>query len=396
VLLALHVPYALALSIQVGVLDVIPLVGAPSAGHRRPSRPRRRLDHRSADHRGLPRAVPGVRGLPAQPPGAAQNRRRQPAGHHRRGPARRFTARRHQRPDRRPGRSRGTATAHRSAQPPTRHRQPTRHPAWATQSVALLRPWFIGTRSACATGPTSKPPPHHIDSRLPAAQVKRSQCRGRYSAAPTPYPKPQPTCTVRASARRCTRFQRSVPRTRGTEQRTVASSSTCRSGVCSVVDTRAQPNSCDALRAVPQTPDPARPRNMGSGPQLRYTAVTATCSETRRSRSRSGLLVGPAEKRDSGTVRPRGQSRDSGAVLAAGWILLRAWSSALVAALRGQPAGRSYPDLGLVGTSWDRDSPCATAAEGGGTVPRHLAQRRSVADRRLRRRTEHPPPEGSR
>jgi hypothetical protein len=229
--------------------------------------------------------------------------------------------------------------------------------------VALLRPWLIGTRSACATGTTSKPPPHRIDSRLPAAGVKPVPTRrGRYSAAPTPYPKPEPTCTVRASARRCTRLQRSVPRTRGTEQRTVASSSTCRSGVCSVVDTRAQPNSCNALRVVAQTPDPARTRDMGSGPQLRYTAVTATCSETRRSRSRSGLLVGPAQKRDSGTVRPRGQSRLQGGPC-------RRLDSAPgpVQCARRRPArsaaGRSCPDLGLVGTPFDRDSPGATAAE---------------------------------
>jgi len=40
----------------------------------------------------------------------------------------------------------------------------------------------------------------------------------------------------------------------------------------------------------------------------------------------------------------------------------RARSSALVAALRGQPARRDCPVQGLVGTPWDRDSPCATAA----------------------------------
>jgi len=40
----------------------------------------------------------------------------------------------------------------------------------------------------------------------------------------------------------------------------------------------------------------------------------------------------------------------------------RARSSALVAALRGQPARRNYPVQGLVGTPWDRDSPCATVA----------------------------------
>ncbi len=59
----------------------------------------------------------------------------------------------------------------------------SRHLAWATQSVALLRPWLIGTRSACAGGPTSRPPPHRIVSRLPAAGVKPvPTCRGRYSA----------------------------------------------------------------------------------------------------------------------------------------------------------------------------------------------------------------------
>jgi len=39
VLLALHVPYALALSIQVGVLDLIPLVGPPSSGSSSPWSP---------------------------------------------------------------------------------------------------------------------------------------------------------------------------------------------------------------------------------------------------------------------------------------------------------------------------------------------------------------------
>ena len=43
--------------------------------------------------------------------------------------------------------------------------------------------------------------------------------------------------------------------------------------------------------------------------------------------------------------------------------LLRPRSSALVAAWRGQPARRSYPDRGLVGTPSDRDSPCAAADE---------------------------------
>ncbi len=126
VLLTLHVPHALALSILVGVLDLIPLVRIHRRrSHRRPGRPGRGLRHRSADHRGLSRAVPGVRGLPAQPPGAAQNRRRQPTGHHHRGPAQRFTAWHHWRPDRRPGRSRGTATAHRSALHATRQRHRT-------------------------------------------------------------------------------------------------------------------------------------------------------------------------------------------------------------------------------------------------------------------------------
>jgi len=40
----------------------------------------------------------------------------------------------------------------------------------------------------------------------------------------------------------------------------------------------------------------------------------------------------------------------------------RARSSALVAALRGQPARRNCPVQGLVGTPSDRDSPCATVA----------------------------------
>jgi len=240
----------------------------------------------------------------------------------------------------------------------------SRHPAWATQSVALLRPWFIGTRSACATGTTSKPPPHRIDSRLPAAGVKPVPTRrGRYSAAPTPDPKPEPTCTVRASAGRCTPLAALCARTRGhrAENRGQLVDLQVR-GLLG----RRHPRTAQQLRRAPGRTANARPgtrtRDMGSGPQLRYTAVTATCSETRRSRLRSGLLVGPAQKRDSGTVRPRGQSRLQGGPC-------RRLDSApgpvqcARRRLARSAAGRSCPDLGLVGTPWDRDSPGATAAE---------------------------------
>ena len=147
----------------------------------------------------------------------------------------------------------------------------SRHPAWATQSVALLRPWLIGTRSACGGGPTSKPPPHRIDSKLPAARVKRSQLPRRYSAAPTPDPKPEPTCTVRASAGRCTPLAALCARTRGhrAENRGQLVDLQVR-GLLG----RRHPRTAQQLRRAPGRTANARPgptRDVGSGRQLRYT-----------------------------------------------------------------------------------------------------------------------------
>ena len=129
---------------------------------------------------------------------------------------------------------------------------------------------------------------------------------------------------------------------------------------------RRHPRIAQQLRRAPgrtAAPNPARMRQTWV-PDLSCAtrAVTATCSETRRSRLRSGLLVGPAQKRDSGTVRPRGQSRLQGGPC-------RRLDSApgpvqcARRRLARSAAGRSCPDLGLVGTPGDRDSPCATAAE---------------------------------
>ena len=183
----------------------------------------------------------------------------------------------------------------------------SRHPAWATQSVALLRPWFIGTRSACAGGPTSKPPPHRIDSKLPAARVKRSQCRGRYSVAPTTDPKPETTCTFAQAP-------------------------------------------VDALCSA-RCPHPGhRAENRGQLIDLQVRDLLgrrhrAQSQQLRRAPGRTAIArPGPDAKRRVRTpVALHGQSprpaqkRDFRAVLAAGWTLLRARSSALVAAWRGQP-----------------------------------------------------------
>jgi len=119
VLLALHVPYALALSILVGVLDLIPLVGATVGGVIVA------LVALAAVSTTAALITVAYQVLYRVFEGAPQNRRRQPTGHCHRGPARRRTARRHRRPDRRANRRRPPAPAHRSALPATRHRHRT-------------------------------------------------------------------------------------------------------------------------------------------------------------------------------------------------------------------------------------------------------------------------------
>ena len=126
VLLALHVPYALALSILVGVLDLIPLVGSTIGGVIVALVALAEVSTTAAlitvayhvlyrvfeDYLLNPRVLRKTVDV-------------SPAGHRHRRPARRRTARRHRRPDRRAGRRRLPAPAHRSALPATRHRPRT-------------------------------------------------------------------------------------------------------------------------------------------------------------------------------------------------------------------------------------------------------------------------------
>ncbi len=248
--------------------------------------------------------------------------------------------------------------------------------------MALLRPWLIGTRSACATATTSKPPPHRIDSRLPATRVKRSQLPRAIQRCTNSLPETR--ADLHSSRKR--RSMHPLPalgaRTRGTEQRTVASSSTCRSGVCSVVDTRAQPNSCNALRVVPQMPDPARTRDVVPDASCATRAVTATCSED----APIALAIGPARWTGSETRFRDGAAKRSVARLQGGPCRRLDSAPGPVQCARRRlarsAAGRSCPDLGLVGTPWDRDSPCATAAEEAAPcrdTSRNVVQRQTAA-----------------
>jgi len=138
-----------------------------------------------------------------------------------------------------------------------------------------------------------------------------------------------------------------------------------------------------AARSGPYRKRPTRPGRETWVPDASCAtrAVTATCLETRRSRLRSGLLVAPAQRRDSGTVRLGGQSRLQGGPC-------RRLDSApgpvqcARRRLARSAAGGSCPDLGLVGTPFDRDSPCATAAEEAAPcrdTSRNVVQRQTAA-----------------
>ena len=126
ILRALGVPYALVLSVFVGLLDLVPLVGSTVAGvsrHRGHARDRvvDRRDHQRRVHHPLPPR----RGLPHQPPCPQTHRRRPPAGHRRRRAPRRGAAGHHRRADRRPRRRGDPTHPHRSRLPP---HGPRRHP----------------------------------------------------------------------------------------------------------------------------------------------------------------------------------------------------------------------------------------------------------------------------
>ncbi len=105
----------------------------------------------------------------------------------------------------------------------------------------------VTTSIKCHSDRPSRSSRHTTSVSRAAAALRTSSSYGRRSNAP--------------DARSVQTFQPPV----------VISSSTCRSGFCSVVDTRAYPNSAPG-RTVPQTSDSAWSRDMDYRHELRYTS----------------------------------------------------------------------------------------------------------------------------